>query len=142
MNFMTVVADTILNASLDVSKSDVSTPDRLYLSQNRLFPDYITNLDNMGKDLEQLISELDLHKSRIEDTYQRFTNYSQDSEERQLSSEIFNTHFGHFKEVFVKFLEYIKDVHLTTPSGDPKPKAQFEAVKTANSSEESNISAC
>ena len=142
MNFMTVVPETMSNGSLEVSNSGSSAPAPFVSSQSELFADDTASLDHVAKTLEQFVADLNLHKSRIEDTYQRFIKYSQESEERQLSSEIFNAHFRHFKDTFVKFLKYIKYEHLTSTSGNPKSEVPLEAVKTIDSFEDSEFTAC
>lgn len=113
------------SASSD-SESNSDESDRFFLSQSELYP---ASLCHAVKALEGLISDLRLHKSRIDCTYERYTKYGELSEERKLSLEILKAHIGYFQKSFVSFLEYIK-YGMDTPSASIK------------STEEPRISAC
>jgi hypothetical protein len=117
MTFSSVVPETLSDSHSTTSNSernsDVSTP--FYLSQSELFPDHIASLNHVVKDLEEHISDLDLHKSRIDDTYERYTIYVKESEEQRLSRQILNAHFRHFQKALASFLQYIKYEQITSP---------------------------
>jgi hypothetical protein len=93
-------------------------------------------LNPVARGFKELVVELELHKELFDNTYLRYTNYAEDSEEQRLSWEIMNAHFRHFQNSFISFLKYIKH-DLATASTD---------IKSTNcmttDTEESRISAC
>jgi hypothetical protein len=139
MTFSFVVPETHSDSHPTLFKSetnsDGSTP--FYLSQSELFPNHIASLNHVVKDLEEHISDLDLHKSRVDNTYGRYTVYVEESEEQRLSHQILNAHFRHFQKALASFLHYIKYEQITSP----KKTDSFDGDNTRDVTEP-RISAC
>ena len=95
------------------SNHDESESKGVILTQSELIPEYISSLDFISKALEDHIADLELCKSRIMDTFERYMTYIERSQEQQISWHIFNQHIDKFQRSFLKLLEFIDHKELT-----------------------------
>jgi len=81
------------------------------LSQPPLFPYYEPSLEGMKKDLEDIISEMDVLKSRVERTHALYVTYRRGTEEEFLSKKIFYDHIRRLQKTLFSLLRYVRNGH-------------------------------
>src|SRR5579859_1240913 len=84
---------------------------KFHLSQCVLFPYHIPCLEDVRRDLESFISEINILKDRVERTHALYITYHQDTEEQLLSKQIFYDHIRHLQKEFMSLLGYARNGH-------------------------------
>jgi len=82
------------------------------LSQSPLFPYYEPSLEGVRKDLEDIISEMDVLKGRVERTHALYVTYRRGTEEEFLSKQIFYDYIRRLQKTLFSLLGYVRTVLL------------------------------
>ena len=82
------------------------------LSQSPWFPYYEPSLEGVKKDLEDIISEMDVLKSRVERTHALYVTYRRGTEEEFLSKQVFYDHIRRLQKTLFSLLGYVRTVLL------------------------------
>lgn len=85
--------------------------EKFHLSQSLLFPHHIPCLEDMRRDLESFIMEINILKDRVERTHALYVTYHEDTEEQLLSKQIYYDHIRHLQKEFMSLLGYVRNGH-------------------------------